>query len=276
MTPPDPFPDPEPGHPIIIDPPIFGTGSRALWIKPAAVAIPREGYFELERGRYGPVYPAPRFATASRSSPKSKRAAKRLFALAVSRSRKRSRAAPMCLRPCGCTTSGGCCSTSARACTFSTRASSTPTSTSTPRTPWNCAARPASPQCSPTLRGSRGTGRKTRRLSSSSSASTTARAFSNTVSIPTSRPTRSRRRCGSRRRSPTCSTGASYNQNYVPRQHGGAPANQHLLDVQLPVGGPARPRRDLQPLLHHHRGPQRRVAELRDRRIEAHHGEPKN
>ena len=27
------------------------------WTKPAAVAIPKEGYFELERGRYGPVYP---------------------------------------------------------------------------------------------------------------------------------------------------------------------------------------------------------------------------
>ena len=27
------------------------------WSKPAAMAIPKEGYFELERGRYGPVYP---------------------------------------------------------------------------------------------------------------------------------------------------------------------------------------------------------------------------
>ena len=27
------------------------------WCKPAAIAIPREGYFELERGRYGPIYP---------------------------------------------------------------------------------------------------------------------------------------------------------------------------------------------------------------------------
>ena len=27
------------------------------WSKPAAMAIPREGYFELERGRYGPLYP---------------------------------------------------------------------------------------------------------------------------------------------------------------------------------------------------------------------------
>src|SRR5258708_2357416 len=27
------------------------------WTKPAAVAIPKEGHFELERGRYGPVFP---------------------------------------------------------------------------------------------------------------------------------------------------------------------------------------------------------------------------
>ena len=27
------------------------------WSKPAMMAIPKEGYFELERGRYGPVFP---------------------------------------------------------------------------------------------------------------------------------------------------------------------------------------------------------------------------
>ena len=27
------------------------------WTKPAALAIPKEGYFEFERGRYGPVFP---------------------------------------------------------------------------------------------------------------------------------------------------------------------------------------------------------------------------
>ena len=27
------------------------------WSRPAAMAIPKDGYFELERGRYGPVYP---------------------------------------------------------------------------------------------------------------------------------------------------------------------------------------------------------------------------
>ena len=27
------------------------------WTKPAAMAIPKEGYFELQQGRYGPLYP---------------------------------------------------------------------------------------------------------------------------------------------------------------------------------------------------------------------------
>jgi hypothetical protein len=27
------------------------------WRKPAALAIPKEGYFKLEQGRYGPIYP---------------------------------------------------------------------------------------------------------------------------------------------------------------------------------------------------------------------------
>lgn len=27
------------------------------WTKPAAIALPKEGYFKLEQGRYGPVYP---------------------------------------------------------------------------------------------------------------------------------------------------------------------------------------------------------------------------
>jgi hypothetical protein len=33
-----------------------GAGTRD-WTKPAAMAIPKEGYFQLEQGRYGPVFP---------------------------------------------------------------------------------------------------------------------------------------------------------------------------------------------------------------------------
>lgn len=31
--------------------------SKADWTQPRAMAIPKEGYFKLERGRYGPLYP---------------------------------------------------------------------------------------------------------------------------------------------------------------------------------------------------------------------------
>jgi hypothetical protein len=33
------------------------TSRERDWTKPQAMAIPKEGYFELERGRYGPVFP---------------------------------------------------------------------------------------------------------------------------------------------------------------------------------------------------------------------------
>jgi hypothetical protein len=33
------------------------TSTQPDWTKPAAMAIPKEGYFKLEQGRYGPIYP---------------------------------------------------------------------------------------------------------------------------------------------------------------------------------------------------------------------------
>ena len=33
------------------------TSTERDWTKPQAMAIPKEGYFELEKGRYGPVFP---------------------------------------------------------------------------------------------------------------------------------------------------------------------------------------------------------------------------
>ena len=33
------------------------TARKQDWTQPAAMAIPKEGYFELEQGRYGPLYP---------------------------------------------------------------------------------------------------------------------------------------------------------------------------------------------------------------------------
>jgi hypothetical protein len=37
-----------------VQPAASGTGD---WTKPAAMAIPKEGYFKVEQGRYGPVFP---------------------------------------------------------------------------------------------------------------------------------------------------------------------------------------------------------------------------
>ena len=38
-------------------PPQRAVTSTGDWTKPAAMAIPKEGYFKLEQGRYGPVFP---------------------------------------------------------------------------------------------------------------------------------------------------------------------------------------------------------------------------
>ena len=37
--------------------PAPATPTSQDWTKPAAMAIPKEGYFKLEQGRYGPIYP---------------------------------------------------------------------------------------------------------------------------------------------------------------------------------------------------------------------------
>ena len=35
----------------------MATPKQNDWTKPAAMAIPKEGFFELEKGRYGPIFP---------------------------------------------------------------------------------------------------------------------------------------------------------------------------------------------------------------------------
>lgn len=35
----------------------IASANKTDWAKPAAMAIPKEGYFTLQNGRYGPVYP---------------------------------------------------------------------------------------------------------------------------------------------------------------------------------------------------------------------------
>jgi hypothetical protein len=38
-------------------PELMARAKTSDWTKPAAMAIPKEGYFKLEQGRYGPIYP---------------------------------------------------------------------------------------------------------------------------------------------------------------------------------------------------------------------------
>ena len=85
------------------------------WTKPAAIAIPKEGYFELERGRYGPVFPAPRPAMASRSSRRSRRVARTRSANTARPSKQRSPKRRSSSLHYACTTSAGCSSISAMA-----------------------------------------------------------------------------------------------------------------------------------------------------------------
>ena len=148
------------------------------WTKPAAMAIPKEGYFELERGRYGPIFPRTPacygfsiIAKVKEGREEAVRAYGKQIEEAIAASSGRA------WRRCSCTTCAGCSSTSAPACTSSTRASSTPTSTSTPRTRSACSARPASPPCSPISKGFPEDWKRTRRRSSSSSASTSCPSF---------------------------------------------------------------------------------------------------
>ena len=126
------------------------------WTKPAAMAIPKEGYFKLEQGRYGPIFPRPLRAMASRSSRRSSLAGSKPSASTARRSRRRWRATRTASQCSSCTTCAGCSSTSRGRPTSCIRASSTPTSTSTPRMPWLSSRRPASPRSSKTSRASRG------------------------------------------------------------------------------------------------------------------------
>src|SRR5512133_3488906 len=38
-------------------PRMANTSKKEDWSKPAAMAIPKEGYFELQQGRHGPIFP---------------------------------------------------------------------------------------------------------------------------------------------------------------------------------------------------------------------------
>ena len=158
------------------------------WSTPKAVAIPKEGYFTLEQGRYGADLSANARVSRLHDHREDQAGHRgRDPRLRHSASRRPSTRTRTRSRRCSCITCDGCCSTSAPTSTSCTRASSIRTSTSTPRTRSSCSRRRASTRSSRSSKDFRRTGRRTPRPSSSSSASTSVRASSSTANIRTSR-----------------------------------------------------------------------------------------
>jgi hypothetical protein len=140
------------------------------WTKPAALAIPKEGCFELERGRVWPGVPQDSgllwvlHHCEGEGGPRGRGAGVRKDHRGDHRGESGGVGAAATALP-----ALAAVSTSDRDCTSNTRASSTPTSTSTPRTRCSCSARPASRRCSPISKDSPRIGRRSRRRSSTSS-----------------------------------------------------------------------------------------------------------
>ena len=106
------------------------------WSKPAAMAIPKGGFFKLEQGRYGPIFPKTPACYGFSILAKIKPGRERPSASMARRSRKPWPSRPTASPCSNCITCAGCCSTSKATPTSCIRASSTPTSTSIPRMPW--------------------------------------------------------------------------------------------------------------------------------------------
>jgi hypothetical protein len=85
------------------------------WTKPAALAIPKEGYFEIERGRYGPVFPRTPACYGFSIIAKVKEDARTRSANTARPSKQRSPKRRSSSRHYACTTCAGCSSTSAMA-----------------------------------------------------------------------------------------------------------------------------------------------------------------
>ena len=105
------------------------------WTTPAAAAIPQEGYFELERGRYGPVYPRTPACYGFSIIAKVKEGREETVRAYGKQIEEAIEAAQTCSRRCKLHYLRWVLFDVGSGLHSSTRASSTPTSTSTPRTP---------------------------------------------------------------------------------------------------------------------------------------------
>ena len=86
-----------------------GATKQEDWTKPSAMAIPEGGFFKdkIEQGRYGPIFPKIRHATASRSSRRSFPDGKRYSTNMLGISRRRWPASRTFLPCSSCTTCAG-------------------------------------------------------------------------------------------------------------------------------------------------------------------------
>jgi hypothetical protein len=160
------------------------------WTKPAAMAIPKEGYFELEKGRYGAIFPKTPanygFTIIAKAKPGRDeviRAHGKTIENAIAGD-------PFFLAPLRLHYLRWFSSTSAAIRTLCTKEYSTPTLTNTLKTRLLFSAKRVLIPSSKILRAFRWIGRRTRRHSSNSCANINAQAFSNMVSSRSSPPTR--------------------------------------------------------------------------------------
>ena len=106
------------------------------WTKPAAMAIPKGGYFadKIEQGRYGPIFPKSPAGYGFSVMAKIIPGREEVFSNTPKPSRKRSPHSPTPWPSCSCITCAGCYSPSRGTPTSCIRAFSTPTSINIPKT----------------------------------------------------------------------------------------------------------------------------------------------
>ena len=161
------------------------------WTKPAAMAIPKEGYFKPEQGRYGPIFPKTPANYGFTIIAKIKPGREDVIRAYGKNNRGRYRWRSVCSRPAQASLPEmGPLQHRRRHVFHVPRAYSIPTSTNIPKTQSLSSNKPGSIRSSKILRASRWIGRRTLRPSLNSCANINARAFSNMVSIRSSPPTK--------------------------------------------------------------------------------------
>ena len=163
------------------------------WTKPAAMAIPKEGYFKLQNGRYGPVYPKSPACYGFTIIAKIKAGREEVIREYGKIIEKTIAGLRTLLRCSSFTIYDGFCSTSVKILISCTRESLTRISISTQRMQCRCSPSTVSTLSLRIWKGFPRIGRQMHPHSFSSFVNTSARVFLNTESIPMSPQTRSRR-----------------------------------------------------------------------------------